>query len=152
MVTSDLGTQLRDVKSGDAFSTMSSLTTHFGVGDDQIVEELRIQWPSGIVTVLNNVPVNTTVNVVEEVNTSVIEGPERTALRVYPNPTEDRLYFELPTSTSTRIATVFDVTGKRIMEPVQVLNNMDVSNLSSGMYLLRIQQDGELFQTTFNRR
>ncbi|MEZ4738354.1 MAG: FG-GAP-like repeat-containing protein [Flavobacteriales bacterium] len=152
MVTSNLGSQIRDVKSGDAFSTMSSLTTHFGLGADQVVEELRIQWPSGIVTVLNDVPANTTVNVVEELNTSLVEAPERTALRVYPNPTEDRLYFEMPTSSGTRQATVFDITGKRIMEPMPVLNNMDVSTLSSGMYLLRVQQDGQLFQTTFNRR
>ncbi|MCB0769300.1 MAG: VCBS repeat-containing protein [Flavobacteriales bacterium] len=152
IVTSALGSQIRDVKSGDAFSTMSSLTTHFGLGTDQVIEELRIQWPSGIVTVMNDVPVNTTVNVTEELSTAVMEGSDRNDLRVYPNPTEGQLFFELPTRTGVRLLSVFDMTGKCVMQPVEVLNTADVSGLASGMYLLRVQQDGEVFQSSFSLR
>lgn len=151
-LTSALGTQSRDVKSGDAFSTMSSLTTHFGLGADNVIEELRIQWPSGIVTVLNDVPVNTTVNVTEELSTAIMETAERKELRVYPNPTEDRLFFELPARNGVRLLSIFDMTGKCVMQPVEVLNVVDVADLAGGMYLLRVQQDGEVFQSTFTRQ
>ena len=58
-VVSALGTQLRDVKSGDGFRYMSSLITHFGLGDDDVIELIRIHWPSGIVQDVVDVPVNT---------------------------------------------------------------------------------------------
>ena len=150
-ITSDLGTQIRDVKSGDAFSTMSSLNTHFGLGQDAIVDELRIRWPSGIVTVLTDVPVNTTLTVVESVSTSVSEQIVRADLSIYPNPTEGLFRFTLPASTGQRTAAIVDVTGKLVLNPIVIGDQLDVTPLKSGIYLLRVEQDGSFYQQKFTK-
>jgi len=150
-ITSDLGTQIRDVKSGDAFSTMSSLNTHFGLGQDAIVDEVRIRWPSGIVTVLTDVPVNTTLTVVESVSTSVSEQIVRADLSIYPNPTEGLFRFTLPASTGQRTAAIVDVTGKLVLNPIVIGDQLDVTPLKSGIYLLRVEQDGSFYQQKFTK-
>lgn len=54
------GIQIREVRSGESFSPMSSLTTHFGIGQATEIDQIIIKWPSGIVTTVDNPVVNTT--------------------------------------------------------------------------------------------
>ncbi len=54
------GVQVREVRSGQSFSPMSSLTVHFGLGQSDLVDSLKIKWPSGMVTTWKNVAVDTT--------------------------------------------------------------------------------------------
>src|SRR5690554_2781568 len=42
-VTSDLGTQIREVRSGEGFKYMSTLNTHFGLGPDSTIDLLTIK-------------------------------------------------------------------------------------------------------------
>jgi hypothetical protein len=53
------GVQMREVRAGQSFSPMSSLSTHFGVGTATAIDSLVIKWPSGIRTVIENPAVNT---------------------------------------------------------------------------------------------
>ena len=48
------GVQSREVRSGQSFSPMSSLTVHFGLGKHAQVDSLKIKWPSGITTTLHD--------------------------------------------------------------------------------------------------
>ena len=64
-VTSDLGTQIREVRSGEGFKYMSTLNTHFGLGEDSTITLLTITWPSGIVDTLENVDANQVITIVE---------------------------------------------------------------------------------------
>ncbi len=52
------GIQVREVRSGQSYSPMSSLTVHFGLGQHDKVDSLMIRWPSGIVTILKNIGVD----------------------------------------------------------------------------------------------
>ncbi|MEZ4738357.1 MAG: FG-GAP-like repeat-containing protein [Flavobacteriales bacterium] len=150
-VVSNLGTQLRDVKSGDGFRYMSSLMTHFGLGDDEVIDELRVLWPSGIINVLYDVPVNSTIDVVEGVNTDVVAVEANDALRVFPNPADDVLYFEMPTSNKRQVA-VYDMAGQCVLEPSMLNNRLDITPLTTGMYVLELQQDGQIFHQKFSKR
>ncbi|MBK6550106.1 MAG: VCBS repeat-containing protein [Flavobacteriales bacterium] len=150
-ITSALGSQIRDVKSGDAFSTMSSLNTHFGVGQNTVVDELEIRWPSGIVDILENVPVNTVVEVVEGLSTSIATNVQRNGMRVYPNPVADQLRVELPATSGKRFAAVYDITGKQVIVDVLFDNQLDVSILTNGTYILKVKQDGRAFQSVFTK-
>jgi hypothetical protein len=40
--------QLRQVAAGSGYLASSSRVLHFGLGDDEIVDELEIRWPSGV--------------------------------------------------------------------------------------------------------
>lgn len=53
------GIQVREVRSGQSYSPMSSLTVHFGLGQSEKVDSLIIRWPSGIVTILKNIVADT---------------------------------------------------------------------------------------------
>ena len=55
--------QLREI-SGGTYS-QDSLNVEFGLGDAEAIDEIRIEWPSGIVQTLTNVPVNQFLTVTE---------------------------------------------------------------------------------------
>ncbi len=61
----DWGMQIREVRSGQSFSPMSSLCAHFGLGPAETIDQIIVRWPSGIVTVLDNPDINTAHTVVE---------------------------------------------------------------------------------------
>ena len=149
-VVSALGTQLRDVKSGDGFRYMSSLITHFGLGDDDVIELIRIHWPSGIVQDVVDVPVNTTVDVVEGVTTGTPLATTNETLRVFPNPATNELFLEMPASTQ-RSVTIHDVAGHRVASPMLMNNRLDISGLKSGVYMIELEQDGTLHHQKFTK-
>ena len=149
MVTTALGTQIREIRSGDGFRYMSTLTAHFGLGADTEIEEVRILWPSGLETSLTDVAVNTTVDVVESITTAVpTEVPGQALFRVYPNPAEDLLYLDIGAPVSGPI-TILDVTGKTIPVTLLANNQIDIRSLASGLYALRVLHNNTLLQTQF---
>ena len=50
---------------GDGFMASNERTLQFGLGQEQTVDELTVTWPSGRVTVLRDLPVNATLEIVE---------------------------------------------------------------------------------------
>lgn len=54
------GTQMREVRSGQAFSPMQSLIAHFGIGAATSIDQIVIKWPSGLQTVIDDPAINTT--------------------------------------------------------------------------------------------
>ncbi|MEM7185593.1 MAG: FG-GAP-like repeat-containing protein [Bacteroidota bacterium] len=132
------GTQIRDVRSGEGFSLMSSLNTHFGVGTDPTIESVTVYWPSGIIDVLEDVDVNQTINILEGSTVLGVEDTLVDNLILYPNPTADILNLGNLTEFVDPIYTVFDVTGKRLMNARLDGDSVDVSNLAQGNYILRV--------------
>ena len=59
------GIQIREVRSGESFSPMSSLAIHFGIGQATEIDQIIIKWPSGIITSVDNPAINTTHLVLE---------------------------------------------------------------------------------------
>ncbi len=56
--------QLREINTGDGWSN-PPLEAHFGLGDATAIQTLRIEWPSGIVQELQNVPAKEFLTVTE---------------------------------------------------------------------------------------
>ncbi len=50
--------QCRVMNSSPSYAATCEQTVHFGLGSAELVDELRIEWPRGYVTVLHDVPVN----------------------------------------------------------------------------------------------
>lgn len=63
----DWGRQIREVRAGQSFSPMSSLTVHFGLGQANSIDSIIVKWPSGMISKLDNPPINTTF-IIEEDN------------------------------------------------------------------------------------
>jgi hypothetical protein len=53
----------RHLYGGDNMQSASELSAHFGLGTADVVDELRVEWSNGMVTVLNDVAVNQTITV-----------------------------------------------------------------------------------------
>ena len=59
------GQQVREVRSGESYGIMTSLTQHFGIGTIPFVDSLVVRWPSGVVDVIVSPAINQTLSVVE---------------------------------------------------------------------------------------
>jgi hypothetical protein len=67
-------TQLREISGGSGFGGQNDLRAHFGLGDATTADNVRIEWPSGIVQELSNVSANQILTVVEEYVEPLFEG------------------------------------------------------------------------------
>ena len=58
-------TQTREVVCGAGYLSSQTRLVHFGLGDAERVEELRVRWPSGRVQVFKDIPANRRLHMVE---------------------------------------------------------------------------------------
>lgn len=141
-ITSAMGTQIRDVRSGEGFRYMSSLTTHFGLGSDTTITSLKIYWPSKTVDVFTNIGVNQTITVTEGETLGNQKQDFIEDLVLYPVPVKKELYVRTKYDLSEAIYTVFDISGKSVLNSKFPANKtINVSSLSTGTYFLRIMND-----------
>ncbi len=136
------GTQIRDVRSGDGFKYMNTLNTHFGIGTDTAINYVKIFWPSGVEDTILNPSINETL-IVPESSALNLENSFVENLILHPNPTKDILNLNSIIGLNNAIYTVFDINGKRLMNARLDSKTIDVSNLSSGNYILRITSGNE---------
>ena len=130
---------------------MSTLNAHFGIGTDTEIESVTVFWPSGIVDVITNPTINTTLVVVESSSTGVTDNTTA-ALAVYPNPANDRLNVVLPAGTSLARARVIDLAGKTVLATNLGTNGLDISGLSSGSYVLDVELATGTVQARFAKQ
>ena len=64
-LVADGRTQIREITAGASNSSQNMLPAHFGLGRAGVVDELRIQWPSGTLQILRDVAPNRVLTVVE---------------------------------------------------------------------------------------
>ncbi|MBR9915478.1 MAG: T9SS type A sorting domain-containing protein [Algicola sp.] len=131
------GVQIRDVRSGEGFEFMSTLNTHFGIGSETTINSIVVYWPSGIIDTISNPTINTSLEIVEG-STLSLENSFVNDLVIYPNPTKDELNISSTTGLDNAVYTVFDINGKRVMNAKLTQNTIDVSELQTGNYILRI--------------
>lgn len=145
------GTQIRDVRSGEGFEFMSSLTTHFGIGTIDTIDSITIYWPSGTVDYIANPAINTTHNITEGSALS-IEDETLVDVTIYPNPVEDELTIKTSADVINKIATVFDINGKRVLNMKLKSTTINVSSLTSGVYFLRLEYEGKIMKRKFIKK
>lgn len=146
-----LGTQIRDVRSGEGFRYMSSLNTHFGIGEDESIETVTVYWPSGIISVIENPDINETL-IVNEDGTLGVDDITADSLSVFPNPADDILNIRTSFELSNAIYSVFTIEGKRVLNGKLDSDTVDVNTLATGNYFLRILQDNQTFVQQFLKK
>lgn len=139
----DNGIQIRDVRSGEGFKFMSSLNTHFGIGTETTINNITIYWPSGLVDVVEYPTINTAITVVEGTTLS-FEDTIADDLVVYPNPVHSVLNIKSREQLSNVVYTIFDTNGKRVMNGKLNNQSLDVSELMSGQYFLRLMSGNNI--------
>jgi hypothetical protein len=75
--------------------------------------------------------------------TTVIEG-----LNLYPNPVSNGKVYITSKNDSDKEIIIFDVLGKKVLQTTMSSKELNVSNLSPGVYIIKIDED----QTTATRK
>ncbi|UCE17174.1 MAG: VCBS repeat-containing protein [Gemmatimonadota bacterium] len=57
--------QVREISGQTGAKGQNSLNAHFGLGDAAVIDEIRVEWPSGILSVLTSFDVNQFLTIVE---------------------------------------------------------------------------------------
>lgn len=145
-ITSDLGTQIREVRSGEGFRYMSTLNTHFGLGADTQISTIEITWPSGTVDTLEDVEVDQVITVEEGETILGLEDAMVNSLIIHPNPTQGLLHLSNLEDFQPANYSIFDLQGKRVMHSELLNETLDVSRLANGTYILKVT-DGQTSKT-----
>ncbi|WP_323788786.1 FG-GAP-like repeat-containing protein [Psychroserpens sp.] len=145
------GVQIRDVRSGEGFRYMSTLNTHFGIGIENAITNIIIYWPSGIIDNVTDPTINTH-HVIVEGQTLSIQDETLEGITIHPNPVGKVINIDSPISLVGKIATIFSIDGKRVMNLKLEQHSVDVSSLSQGSYILRLESDGKVFTQQFIKR
>ena len=58
-------TQVQEVRAGSSYLSMDSIELEFGLGKAEMVDEIRVRWPSGRTQVIEDVPVDRVVQITE---------------------------------------------------------------------------------------
>lgn len=149
-VTSALGTQIRDIRAGEGFRYMSSITAHFGIAQDTEIEQVLVHWPSGEMDVIYDPEINTTLYIVEGSNSVGLDEVRDIEFNVFPTVTSDQLSLSL--DGRIKGFEIIDAQGRVIREETSIMNSLDVSGLSAGAYYLRAYVDGQAVQRSFVKR
>lgn len=148
------GKQIREIRSGQGFSHMSSMKANFGIGSASSIDKLVIKWPSGIVdTILDPTP-NQTLVVVEGSSLLANSSFESSALSVFPNPASDLLNVKMNDSTTLlQNASIYDLSGRMILNTPLTNQAVDVKTLAAGSYLLVLKDSkGNNFSQKFLKK
>jgi hypothetical protein len=73
--------QMREITPGDGFNG-NSLEAHFGLGNAAVVDTLSIEWPSGAVQVITNVPARQTLTVIEPARLQALKLPGKSSFQL----------------------------------------------------------------------
>ncbi|MEJ6792188.1 MAG: FG-GAP-like repeat-containing protein [Lacinutrix sp.] len=145
------GIQIRDVRSGEGFRFMSTLNAHFGIGTENAITNIIIYWPSGLIDNVENLTINTHHVIVEGQSLS-IEDETLVNTIIHPNPVGKVMNIESPINLIGKIATIFNIEGKRVMNLKLTKHSIDVSNLNQGSYILRLESGGKMFTHKFIKK
>jgi len=67
-----------------------------------------------------------------------LDGSE---IKIYPNPTSDFINITLSEGSQIKQAAIYDINGKMVFESTNHLNQINISALESGIYLLQIETE-----------
>ncbi|WP_034062603.1 T9SS type A sorting domain-containing protein [Lacinutrix jangbogonensis] len=77
-------------------------------------------------------------------NTLSVDTFENTSFSIYPNPASNGFVNITTTSNEAINVTVFDILGKQVISQTINNNRLDVSNLNTGVYILKLNQNGAI--------
>jgi hypothetical protein len=132
------GKQIREIRSGQGFSHMSTMNAHFGIGTASGIDKVIVRWPSGVVDEILNVSSNQSLTVVEGAFPLSTNNPTTTSLRLAPNPAKEMVHISASAGTELTGYQIVDLSGRTVANGVLVNQTIQVSALSNGTYFIQL--------------
>lgn len=128
--------QYRYVVNGESYLSQNSFKEFFGVGQNAVIDYVKVKWLSGIEDVIYDISANQSLNIIEGSTLSTNDFELQATL--YPNPVVDIV--EIKTKSIFDELKIFDLSGKQILsQKIEALEfNVDVSNFSKGVYIIKL--------------
>lgn len=132
------GKQIREIKSGNGFAQQSTLNAHFGIGTATTITKIIIRWPSGLVDTILNPNINQATMVVEGA-TLAVENFTNSNFSIYPIPSKNILNIKTNGNLTMKLAQVYDLNGKMVLENKLTSTTIAIDSLSQGTYILLLR-------------
>lgn len=152
--------QIDQVTGATGYASQNSLVLHFGLGQNTMIDELTIDWPSGISETYTNISVNKYLtlteeegmkqaNLGEELVTS-ITGEKESSAKPYPNPFTDKVFIPISGQLEGLSLEVYTLNGAQKDNEDQLVQvgeqwgfywdgrESSGARLSKGIYLYRV--------------
>lgn len=85
-------------------------------------------------------------------NLTIISVPHisKKTISIYPNPTKGKIYFDIG-KNEIEIIKIYDLNGKLVLETsnLQTVGSLDISTYRSGVYIISIQTEKEIYSGKF---
>lgn len=150
--------QIRELSGQNSFQSQHDMRFHFGLGNASVIDSMEIRYPSGAVTLLTQIAVNTLYCHTEGSNSLCLLSssffPETASsqLNLYPNPADTFIAVSNTSAFSFRLMDVIDVEGKVWLQKSGAETSgkkIDISSLPCGNYLLRAFTDNKVIASPF---
>ncbi len=150
-VSVDGRTFMREIDGGSSHASHNSTIAHFGLGDYEMVDELKVTWLGGEEQVFTNIAANQTIYIREGQETAIEERTKiLLQLNSSPNPFEEstQIEYQLPKNSTVELA-IYDVSGRLVHQfdkqeqrtGKHVMDWNPNSDLPSGVYFCRLTTD-----------
>ncbi|RTL13631.1 MAG: T9SS type A sorting domain-containing protein [Flavobacteriaceae bacterium] len=147
------GKQIRDIRSGEGFKYMSSLNAHFGIGTHTTISQIVINWPSGVVDVINNPNINETLSVIEGSSPLSLVNNEDKKIMLYPNPSSDNITLTNIENLEIKNVSIISTLGKVVKNVTLNESRFSITDLAEGFYILLIETtDGNKYSENFIKK
>ena len=137
-ISVDGNKQYRYTCLGEGYLSQNSATQHFGLGNQAMIDYIKVKWLSGTEDILYNVTVNQTLNILEGSSLSVNQFDNSSAFTYYPNPVNNTL--TLNAQNNIEDVRMYNMLGQEVMnaKPQAVDSDLDMSSLETGTYFVRV--------------
>ena len=137
-ISVDGNKQYRYTCLGEGYLSQNSATQHFGLGNQTMIDYIKVKWLSGTEDILYNVTVNQTLNILEGSSLSVNQFDNSSAFTYYPNPVNNTL--TLNAQNNIENVRMYNMLGQEVMnaQPQAVDSDIDMSSLETGTYFVQV--------------
>lgn len=132
-----IGTRL--ITAGTSFYGQEPAEAFFGLGDNTIVDEIRIEWPDNTITVVNNITANQVIVITNDTILSTSDESEIETIKIYPNPLKNSL--NIKSKHTVKEIKIYNLLGQEIksFKSEVKIESIDISELETGQYFVKLK-------------
>lgn len=140
---------IREIHAGSSHLSSSSPIVHFGLGDIQLVDTLRVYWSTGNVQESLNVGVNQQIGISESPVLSTKIGSDKSVVSIYPNPAEDVLTVHMNATQYSQVEIrIMDAKASPLVKIAleHGNNEFSIDHVVAGIYFFEVYSEGLLVE------